>query len=156
MKIYNQDKTQELTEVDLTLGYLKDDIIEHFIEEKPHIQEQGHYVTIREYPNGGKAVDWVIDVPCQEYQPAHTEIERILIYIPYTQSELRIQAINRRIAELRQNLLDTDYKVLKYIEEVLSSEFVLNAQEQEFFVQRQAWRKELSDLLGELESLKDE
>ena len=26
-------------------------------------EEEGHYITLAEYPNGGKDVDWVVDVP---------------------------------------------------------------------------------------------
>lgn len=30
---------------------------------KTEVEEQGHYETICEYPNGGKDVEWVVDVP---------------------------------------------------------------------------------------------
>ena len=62
MEVYNQNKTEILTEYDLTKGYLTTDYIDEIIPEVQAVQEQGHYVTIAEYPNGGKDVEWVVDV----------------------------------------------------------------------------------------------
>lgn len=50
--------------------------------------EQGHWITIAEYPNGGKDVEWVIDVPRVEAKEAWDEYEDILRYIPYTEEQL--------------------------------------------------------------------
>ena len=52
------------------------------------IKEQWHYETIAEYPNGGKDVSKVIDVPYQAPQEAFDEYEDIYVYIPYTYEEL--------------------------------------------------------------------
>lgn len=84
MKIYNQEKTQLLEKVDFKKGYLKDDTIT--LPEVKAIEEQGHWVTIAEYPNGGKDVEWVVDVNGVEYQPEREE--NIKVYIPYTVEEL--------------------------------------------------------------------
>ena len=104
MKVYNQDKTKILEEYDLTKGYLKDDKLIHHYDEIPFIEEQGHYETIREYANGGKDVEWVVDVKGQEYQPARDEEENIYVYIPYTENELLKIKNERRISELRNYL----------------------------------------------------
>lgn len=88
MKIYNKDKTMVLEEYDLEKGYLKEDILITHYEEVQEVEEQFHYVTIAEYPNGGKDVEKVIDVDGVEYQPARDEKEEILVYIPYTEEEL--------------------------------------------------------------------
>ena len=48
---------------DLDLGYLTTktaNLIWNYILES---EEAGHYETIQEYPNGGKDVEWVVDVP---------------------------------------------------------------------------------------------
>lgn len=95
MKIYNQDKTNILTEYDLDKGYLKDDYIDIILPEIQEVKEHGHYETITTYPNGGKDVKWVVDIKGQKYQPAKTFKEKILIYIPYTQEELSNIKLNK-------------------------------------------------------------
>lgn len=87
MKVFNQDKTQILEEYDLELGYLVEDTIEQHIPEVQAVQEQGHYETIAEYPNGGKDIKWVVDVPGVPYQPARTETEVIKVYVPLPKEE---------------------------------------------------------------------
>ena len=88
MKVYNQDKTQILEEYNLEKGYLKEDTITHHYDEVQAVEEQFHYETIAEYPNGGKEVEKVIDVEGVEYKPARDEVENILVYILYTEEEL--------------------------------------------------------------------
>ena len=89
MRVFNEDKTQELKEYDLNKGHLELDklFIRHHkaVEE---IKEQWHYETIAEYPNGGKDVEKIIDVPYQAPQEALYEYEDIYVYIPYTDEEL--------------------------------------------------------------------
>lgn len=89
MRVFNEDKTQELKEYDLNKGHLELDklfIRHHEVVEE--IKEQWHYETIAEYPNGGKDVSKVIDVPYQAPQEAFDEYEDIYVYIPYTYEEL--------------------------------------------------------------------
>lgn len=90
MRIFNEDKTKELDYKNIYLkkGKLIDDKLVTHIEQQDFIEEQGHYETIKEYANGGKDVEWVVDVKGQEYKPAHDEEEQILVYIPYTEEEL--------------------------------------------------------------------
>ncbi|RHF40785.1 hypothetical protein DW681_12795 [Thomasclavelia ramosa] len=89
MRVFNEDKTQELKEYNLNKGHLELDklFIRHHkaVEE---IKEQWHYETIAEYPNGGKDVEKIIDVPYQAPQEEYDEYEDIYVYIPYTYEEL--------------------------------------------------------------------
>lgn len=89
MRVFNENKTTELTEYSLEKGYLKADklFIKHH-EEVQKVEEQGHYETIAEYPNGGKDVEWVVDVEAVEHKDAYDEYEDIQVYIPYTAEEL--------------------------------------------------------------------
>ena len=87
MRVFNQDKTQELTTYDLNKGRLIDDTIKRIIPAIEGQEEQGHYETIAEYPNGGKDVEWVVDQPYIEAQPEREEVEEIRIYIPFTAEE---------------------------------------------------------------------
>lgn len=88
MKVYDETKTRILEQYDLEKGYLKEDTITNYFEEVQEVKEQGHFETIREYPNGGKDVEWVVEVEGVEYQPAREEIEDICVYVPYTSEEL--------------------------------------------------------------------
>lgn len=107
MEVYNQNKTEILTEYDLTKGYLTTDYIDEIIPEVQAVQEQGHYVTIAEYPNGGKDVEWVVDVAGAEYQPERIEKVPITVYVPFTEEQLKQQQINtiiNRLTELTKDL----------------------------------------------------
>jgi hypothetical protein len=98
MKIYNEQKTQEIFNPDLTRGYLTEDKI--FVRIEPAISavtEQGHYETIAEYPNGGKDVKWIIDVPAVQAKEAVNVYEDIQIYIPYTIEQIEQQNKIRRV-----------------------------------------------------------
>lgn len=102
MEVYNQNKTEILTEYDLTKGYLTTDYIDKIIPEVQAVQEQGHYVTIAEYPNGGKDVEWVVDVAGTEYQPERIEKVPITVYVPFTEEQLKQQQINTKINRLTE------------------------------------------------------
>lgn len=87
MKIYNEN--MELIEnPDLSLGYLKPGTRTEHHEAVQGVEEKWHHEIIREYPNGGKDVQKVIDVPGVEAKEAWDEEIQIQIYIPYTQEEL--------------------------------------------------------------------
>ena len=105
MEIYNQDKSKILENYDLSLGKLVEDtlIIHHNAIEG--VEEQGHYETLREYPNGGKDVKWVVDVKGVEPKEAYDEIKNILVYVPYTNDELKEIKINQ-LREQRKPLLE--------------------------------------------------
>lgn len=89
MRIFDENKTIELTNYDREKGYLKPDklFIAHH-DEVQAVEEQGHYETIAEYPNGGKDVEWVVDVQAVEAKKAWDEYEDIQVYISYTAEEL--------------------------------------------------------------------
>ena len=79
----------ELESPNLSLGYLTEDkiIIAHH-EAVEAVEEQWHYETVAEYPNGGKDVAKVIDAPGVEAKDAWDEYETIQRYVPYTEEEL--------------------------------------------------------------------
>ena len=79
----------ELENPDLSLGYLREEkiLIAHH-DAVEAVQEQWHYETIAEYPNGGKDVKKVVDVPGVEAKDAWDEYETVQRYIPYTDEEL--------------------------------------------------------------------
>ena len=103
MKVYNQEKTKELTTYDLQKGYLQKDKL--FLRHINAVEEQGHYETIKEYENGGKDVEWVVDV---QGVKEHDEFEDIEIYIPYTQKELSIMQIGTLKAQLQKYKEDVE------------------------------------------------
>lgn len=89
MRIFNDNKTAELTNPDLSKGYLKQDklfIVHHEAQEE--IQQQSHYEVIAEYPNGGKDLKEVVDVEYRPAKEARDEYEDILVYIPYPQEQI--------------------------------------------------------------------
>ncbi len=92
---------------DLTLGYLVDDTepVEHPAVEG--VEEVSHYETVAEYPNGGKDVQRVVDVPGVPAQAAWTEQMPVQRYIRYTAEELAAQEEERKKAEARKKLPDT-------------------------------------------------
>lgn len=77
-----------LTEYDLTLGRLTDSTRTEHHEAVQGVKEEWHYETVKEYPNGGKDVQKVIDVPGVEAKAEWNEEIQIKIYVPYTQEEL--------------------------------------------------------------------
>lgn len=104
MRIFNEEKTQEIFSPDLSEGRLKEDKL--FVAHHDAVAESkeiGHWETVREYANGGKDVTWVIDTPAAEACEAYDEYEDIFVYIPYTEEELCARAADvlraRRAAE---------------------------------------------------------
>ena len=102
----------ELTTYDSALGYLKNETITKHIPAVEGVEELSHYVTVREYPNGGKDVERVIDWKGVEAVPEHDEEEEIYRYTLYTEEELA----RRESSSLRQYLSETDWTVIKCIE----------------------------------------
>lgn len=104
MEVYNKDKTKVLSDYDLSLGKLVNDTLTIHHNKVEEIKEQGHYETIKEYPNGGKDVEWVIDVKGVIGKEAYDEVKEILVYIPYTENELNAINLNK-LRSLRAPLL---------------------------------------------------
>lgn len=140
MKVYNKEKTILLTEYDLTKGYLIEDQL--FVKHHNAIEaveEQGHYETIAEYSNGGKEVEWVIDIPGVEFKDAWDEYEDINVYIPFTNKRLA----EIEIKELKEKLAATDYQAIKYAEGATSA-----AEYEPIKAMRQGWRDRINELEG--------
>lgn len=86
-EIYNENM-ERIETPDLKLGYLRPSTRTEHHEAVEGVQEIWHYETIAEYPNGGKDVQKVVDIPGVEAKAAWDEDIPIHIYIPYTQEEL--------------------------------------------------------------------
>lgn len=69
--------------------YIEEQIIIAHHPAQEYIPEQYHYEVIAEYPNGGKDVEKVIDVPGQEAREAWDEVENILRWYWYTEDEIK-------------------------------------------------------------------
>ncbi len=89
---------------DLTLGYLTADAEEVIHPAVEGVEEQWHWETVTEYPNGGKDVQKVIDVPGVPAQAAWTEQVPVQRYIRYTAEELAAQEEARKKQEAKDKL----------------------------------------------------
>ena len=101
MRILDENNI-ELTEdqINLELGYLRpESIISIHHEAIEETKEVGHYEVIAEYPNGGKDVAWIIDVPGIEAKEAWDEYEDIQRYILYTEEELAAKEAEKKAKE---------------------------------------------------------
>lgn len=119
MEIYNEHM-ELIDNPDLEMGWLEDSfrMVHHPATEA--VPEVWHHEVIAEYPNGGKDVRKVIDVPGVEAQDAWDEKIPIQIYVPYTHEELdrmeeeknkptqeeRIEALEEENAVLLECLLE--------------------------------------------------
>lgn len=90
MRIFNEIKTQELKDVDLNKGYLKNDTL--FIKHIPSVEEQ---TELREDPERKGIFTRVITVKGVE---EHDEYEDVQIYVPYSEEELK----SKILANLRE------------------------------------------------------
>lgn len=119
LRVFNEEKTVELASYDLNLGYLKSDkVIKQVHPAVWPVQEEGHYEVIKEYPNGGKDLVWVVDVPGVEARDSYIEYEDIYVYVPYTDKELA----QIEISKLKELLFSTDYQAIKYAEGAMTAE----------------------------------
>ena len=101
MRILDENNI-ELTEeqINLELGYLRpESIISIHHKAVEEVKEVGHYEVIAEYPNGGKDVIWVIDVPGIEAKEAWDEYEDIQRYVLYTEEELVARDAEKKAKE---------------------------------------------------------
>lgn len=153
MKVYNEDKTEILEEYDLENGYLKEDtIIVHHKAIKGQ-EEKGHYETIKEYDNGGKDVEYVIDQPYIESKDAYDEEQIIQVYIEYTDDELKRINARKYIEQYKLLLSETDYKAIKYAEGWYSEEEYKSTKEL-----RESYRekiRECEEIINEFEGSED-
>ena len=108
MRILDENNV-EITAPELSLGHLVEE--EVFVAHHPAVEEvpeQWHYETVNDYPNGGKDVVKVIDVPGMEAKDAWDEYETIKRYVPYTEEELAAleEARNKPTLESRVEKLE--------------------------------------------------
>lgn len=92
----------EVLEPNYELGKLIEEkiLVAHHEAISP-IQEEGHWEIVAEYPNGGRDVEWVIDVKGVEGKEAWDEWEEIYRYIPFTEEELAaIRELEKRPTQL--------------------------------------------------------
>lgn len=105
MRIFDETKTIELKATEQLVGKLVEDILIINHPKIEEVKEVGHYETIAEYPNGGKDVVWVVDVEGIPGREAYTEEEKILVFIPYTEEEIRENKI-KELRSKRKTLLE--------------------------------------------------
>ena len=141
MRIFDETKSVELTEFDLTKGYLKTEFIETAIAEHAAVAEVSHYEVVREYESGGRDIQKVVDVEAIPYIPARVEREEIGVYIPYTKRELEVMAAQREMSELKAKLAESDYKAIKYAEG-----FITEPEYAPIRAERQSWRERIGAL----------
>lgn len=84
---------------DLTKGYLKPETQTVHHDAVAGVEEVSHYETIAEYPNGGKDVRKVVDVPGVAAQDAYDEEVEVQVYHVYTAEELAAQAEAKKKVE---------------------------------------------------------
>ena len=92
---------------DLTLGYLTASTEEITHPAVEGVEEQWHWGTVTEYPNGGKDVQKIIDRPGVQAQEEWVEQVPIQRYIRYTEEELAAQEQAKKDAETRAKLPET-------------------------------------------------
>lgn len=114
MEIYN-DRMELIEKPELLLGYLRPGTRTEHHAAVQGMAEQWHYETVAEYPNGGKDIRRVVDVPGVEAREAWDEEIAIQIYTPYTQEELdRMEAErNKPTTEERLAALEEENRQLK-------------------------------------------
>lgn len=100
MKIYNENKTQELNEkeLDLEKGYLRAEKLFIAHHEAIEAQEAVYQERIVEEEGGGISIYKYLQAPEVKAKKAYDEYEDIQVYIPYTEEELKV----REIAKLRR------------------------------------------------------
>lgn len=122
MEIYNENM-ERIENPDLTLGRLTPSTRTEHHEAIPGVEEKWHYEVVREYPNGGKDIAKVIDVPGVKAQEAWDEEIPIQIYVPYTPEELERmeKERNKPTQEQRIAALEEENKYLKEALDLLLS-----------------------------------
>ena len=92
---------------DLTLGYLTASTEEITHPAVEGVEEQWHWETVTEYPNGGKDVQKIVDRPGVQAQEEWVEQVPVQRYIRYTEEELAAREKERKKAEAWEKLPET-------------------------------------------------
>lgn len=109
MEIYNE-RMAPVENPDLRLGWLEDSVRRVTHEATPAVREVWHYETVAEYPNGGRDVARVVDVPGVSTREAWEESIPIRIYHPYTQEE-RLQRMEEAMSSVTATLAQVEADV---------------------------------------------
>ena len=122
MEIYN-DRMELIEKPELLLGYLRPGTRTEHHAAVQGVAEKWHYETVAEYPNGGRDIRKVIDVPGVEAQDAWDEEIAIQIYTPYTAEELAQMEADRNKPTTEQRLaaMEEENRQLKEALELLLS-----------------------------------
>lgn len=96
---------------DLSLGWLEDKTRTVHHDAVEGVEEQHHYETLAEYPNGGRDVVIVVDVPGVEAKDAWDEEEQVQVYHLYTADELAAQEQARKEAEEKAQLPTAEERI---------------------------------------------
>ena len=114
MEIYNE-RMERIENPNLSLGYLTPGKRTEHHAAVQGVAEQWHYETVAEYPNGGRDIRKVIDVPGVEARDAWDEEIAIQIYTPYTAEELAQMEADRNKPTTEQRLaaLEEENRQLK-------------------------------------------
>lgn len=110
MKIIDSNGV-EIASPDLTKGYLKQETQTVHHDAVAGVKEVSHYETIAEYPNGGKDVRKVVDVPGVAAKEAYDEEVDVQRYVLYTAEELAAQEKARKEAEEKAQLPTTEERL---------------------------------------------
>ena len=105
MKIIDENGAA-IEKPDLTLGYLTSSTEEIPPPAVEGVEEQWHWETVTEYPNGGMDVQRVVDVLGVQAQEEWVEQVPIQKYIRYTAEELAQREKEKQEAQQRQEALD--------------------------------------------------
>lgn len=112
-EIYNENM-ERIENPDLSLGYLKPSTRTEHHAAVEGVEEVWHYETVKEYPNGGRDVEKVIDVPGMEAQAAWDEEIPIQIYIPYTQEQLDAMEAEKNKPTAEQRIAALEAQLAAY------------------------------------------
>lgn len=172
MKIYNEAKTQELTNPDLSLGKLVADklLVAHHDavpevvgktsqELAQEMQARGAEVFFNEqrglwyyvdqkFDNGGRSVKAIYPVQAVPAKDAWNEYEDIYIYVQYTDAELTVIEAQKKIAEYKAYLSQTDYIVLKIAEAQSEDDAETVSELRSEYSEQLAKRKECRDYIN--------
>lgn len=146
MRVFNQNKTKELTNYDLSKGRLVDDTISTTIPAVAGQEERGHYEVVATYPNGGQDVERIVDQPYIEAQPQREETEQIQVYIPFTAEE-QAQYDQARYENLVESKIRQRYTLSQELA-ILRQRDTKQSEYQEYFNYCEACKAEAKTEIG--------
>lgn len=95
MRVFNANKTEELTDYDLEQGFLLDDklFVAHHEAVEPR-ETKSYRGTVVE---NGEEVEAIIYIRAREGREAYDEYEDIKVYVPYTPEQMEQRKQNKYI-----------------------------------------------------------